>query len=100
MIVGYTIGGEILMYMLYKIVRRDFYWWPRLDGKVAVFSGIVARVIVKIIVDFTGCFHYRHPFELGGLGFTMSMLWHVASERAVRTPAGATTRHIRIAHLL
>jgi len=26
-------------------------------------------------VDFTGCLHERHPYELGGLSFTMSMIW-------------------------
>ena len=30
---------------------------------------------LEVIVDFTGCLHFRHPYELGGLGFIISMIW-------------------------
>jgi len=35
----------------------------------------IQRIVVKVIVDFTGCLHFRHPYELGGSGFTMSLIW-------------------------
>ena len=38
-------------------------------------GSFIARIIAKVIVDFTGCLHFRHPYELGGLGFTMSIIW-------------------------
>jgi len=28
-----------------------------------------------VIADFSGCIHYRHPMEMGGLAFSLSMLW-------------------------
>ena len=38
-------------------------------------ASFLVRIVAKVIVDFTGCLHLRHPYELGGLGFTMSMIW-------------------------
>ena len=67
--------GEIGLFFLYKIVRRDFYWWPRLSGVLAILGSLISRVVTKVIVDFSGCIHFRHPFELGGIGFLLSMFW-------------------------
>ena len=36
---------------------------------------LLVRVAVKIITDFSGCLHFRHPYEMGGLAFCLSMLW-------------------------
>jgi len=69
------VGGEIGLYILFKIVRRDFYWWPVGKGIVFVIGSLVERICVKIIVDFSGCIHLRHPYELGGLVFTLSVIW-------------------------
>ena len=66
------VGGEIGLYLIFKILRQDFHYWPRGEHLVASFF---VRIIVKVIVDFTGCLQFRHPYELGGLGFTMSMIW-------------------------
>ena len=66
------IGGEIGLYLVFKIHRQDFLYW--VPGAPLIVS-IVERIGLKVIVDFTGCIHYRHPYELGGLGFTMSMVW-------------------------
>jgi len=66
------IGGEIGLYLIFKILRQDFHFWVR--GAPLIVS-FFARVLVKVIVDFTGCLHFRHPYELGGLGFTISMIW-------------------------
>ena len=27
---------------------------------------MLCRVVVKVLVDFSGCVHFRHPLELGG----------------------------------
>ena len=66
------IGGEIGFYLLFKILRRDFHHW--IPGFPWFFS-LIHRIIVKVIADFTGCLHLRHPYEMGGLGFTISMIW-------------------------
>jgi len=66
------IGGEIGLYLVFKFVRQDFHYW--VSGTPSIGSFFV-RICVKVVADFTGCIHFRHPYELGGLGFTMSMIW-------------------------
>jgi len=66
------IGGEMGLYLVFKIIRSDFHYWPH--GAPLVGS-LFERIIGKVIVDFTGCLHFRHPYELGGFSFTMSMIW-------------------------
>ena len=35
----------------------------------------ITRVRVKVIADFTGCVHFRKPFELGGEDCSVRMVW-------------------------
>jgi hypothetical protein len=56
-------SSDICLYMLYKIVRRDFWYWPPLTG---VGIAVVCRGMVKVLVDFSGCVHCRNPLDLGG----------------------------------
>ena len=69
------VGGELTLYMFYKMLRNDFYYWPRLDGAVAVIVGFCNLIVSKVIADFSGCLHFRHPCELGGLAFSASIIW-------------------------
>ena len=69
------VGGEMALYMAYKIAGGDFFYWPRLEGTVAIIVGVVTRLVAKIVVDFCGCIHLRHSYELGGLAFSASMIW-------------------------
>jgi len=66
------IGGEIGLYLVFKILRQDFHFW--IPG-MPLIASLFERFFCKVVVDFTGCLHFRHPYELGGLGFTMSMIW-------------------------
>jgi len=60
------VGGEIGLYLLFKAIRGDFYWFPRTENKsVAIVIGLLDNIIGKIVTDFSGCLHFRHPFELG-----------------------------------
>jgi len=45
--------GELGAYLLYKLLRRDFYYWLRLEGVLSVIMALIARTVVKVIVDFT-----------------------------------------------
>jgi len=38
------------------------------------FVSFITRVAIKMIVDFTGCIHFRHPMELGGLYYSLTLL--------------------------
>ena len=67
--------GGILLYLVFKIVMGDFLIWMRLEGVLGFFASLLVRVFVKIIVDFTGCIHFRHPYEMGGVAYSMSTVW-------------------------
>jgi len=69
------VGGEVGALLLFKILRSDFLFSPRLSGFPAYFGSFVERFTVIIIVAFCGCLHFRHPVELGGMGFTLSLVW-------------------------
>ena len=71
----YFVGGEVLFFVVYKVVRGDFLYWVRVEGPLGVLLSLITRSIVKVVVDFSGCLHFRHPYELGGLAFSVSMLW-------------------------
>ena len=45
--------GEVGAYLLYKLLRRDFYFWPRLDGVLSVIISLLERTLTKVIMDFT-----------------------------------------------
>jgi hypothetical protein len=54
---------DICLYMLYKIARRDFWYWMPTTG---VGLSLLCRGLVKMLVDFSGCVHFRNPVDLGG----------------------------------
>ena len=70
------LGGEMVVYLLSKVVRGDFWWFGRIESaKLAVVLSVLQRTAVKVITDFTGCLHFRHPFELGAITFSISMVY-------------------------
>jgi hypothetical protein len=56
---------------LYKIARRDFWYWPPATG---VGSAVIVRGLVKVLVDFSGCVHFRNPLDLGGAYWLLNAL--------------------------
>ena len=46
------VGGELLLYLLYKLARGDFLFWPRIEGAVGVVFSFLVRIAQKIIADF------------------------------------------------
>ena len=40
---------------------------------------VVARVIMKMVTDFTGMLHARHPYEMGGEFWLFNMIYTQAS---------------------
>jgi hypothetical protein len=75
--VALYIGGDLVFYLIIKILRGDFWYWLPAGGKVEILSSIVCRVLVKVITDFTSIPHFRHPYEVGGFywmfGFVLTM---------------------------
>ena len=71
-----VVGGEMLLFFLYKLARGDFLYWVRVEGSVGVITSFLARVVVKVIADFSGCLQMRHP------GCLQMRHPYVASERS------------------
>ena len=72
---AYFVGCEMLVYLVYKLLRRDLYYWVRTSQSLAIPLAFSNRIVAKTIVDFSGCIQFRHPKELGGAAFCVSMLW-------------------------
>ena len=47
------IGADIGLFLLFKILRDDFYYWMPLDGYVGIIVSLLCRVIGKVVTDFT-----------------------------------------------
>jgi hypothetical protein len=66
--------ADMVLYLGYKILRRDFWHWVPLEGFIGVAQSFVVRVCVKTIADFTGVLQLRAPGEVGGAWFTMNLV--------------------------
>jgi hypothetical protein len=67
-------AGDQLLYLLQKLLRRDFTYWVRVEGVGGLAMSFLARVIVKTLTDFTGVLQFRHPNEMGGAMWLWTML--------------------------
>jgi hypothetical protein len=75
--VSLYVGADLLLYLLVKILRGDFWYWIPLGGNAEVLNSIVFRLLVKVVGDFTSIVQFRHSYDLGGmywmLGFMLTM---------------------------
>jgi len=58
----YFAVGELITFFIVKIVRGGFYWFPQFRGVIAILIAIVARFMSKIVADYSGFMHMRHPY--------------------------------------
>ena len=72
-------AGDMVLYLLLKVARGDFYCWFPVDGAFGLFVSLVMRVLVKTIVDFTGVIQFRNYPDLGPLYWTMNMFFALAA---------------------
>jgi len=50
-----VILAEMLLYHLYKVVRRDYVLWvPGFEGALKYIGAGVVHSVVKVLVDYTG----------------------------------------------
>jgi hypothetical protein len=64
--------GDHVLYLAYKIVRRDLHHWVPLEGAASVVESILVRFAIKAIADFTGVVQFRAPGEMGGAAWVFS----------------------------
>ena len=53
------VGGEMMLYLVWKVCRCDFMAWFPVDGAFGVLLSLFSRVVVKVIADFSGCLLFR-----------------------------------------
>jgi len=95
-----VLSCEMGVYLLWKVVRRDFRYWMPLPRGTSLLVSVITRVVVKVIADFTGIcsservsegrndfcvfsnhqhdagmMHLRHPYEMGGTYWFMNMAY-------------------------
>ena len=70
---AYYLAVDMALYLMQKVARDDFHYWMPLDGASSLLASLMVRVAIKTITDFTGVIHFRHPYELGGLFWTVNM---------------------------
>ena len=68
-----VLGGEMVVYLLYKVIRGDWRYFLNLPAAGSFFASVILRVTVKVIHDFTGFLHARHPYEMGGFYWMLNM---------------------------
>ena len=51
LIVLIFVGGELLIYLIYKIVRGEFLYWARMDFAVTMVFSLFTRVFGSVIVS-------------------------------------------------
>jgi hypothetical protein len=70
-------GADVGLFLAVKVLRGDFWYWVPLGGNAELIMSIVARVLVKVVTDFTSNVQFRHPNEVGGVywafGFVLTM---------------------------
>jgi hypothetical protein len=86
--------SDMGLYFMYKILRRDLWHWMPLEGSAGVLESVLERLVVKDLVDFTGVIQFRAAGEMGGAGFTFSMVRACAraSEASARKLLSAAMR--------
>jgi hypothetical protein len=75
---AYT-AGDHLLYLLQKLVRRDFLYWLRVEGVLGLVVSLLVRVVVKTLTDFTGVIQFRAAGEMGGAYWVMNLFLALAA---------------------
>ena len=62
----YVFATDIGSFLLIKIIRGDFIYWPPLRGITSILFSLLTRVSGKVVNDFINVIQLRHPNEVGG----------------------------------
>jgi hypothetical protein len=77
--VSLYVGADLGLYLLVKVLRGDFWYWVPLGGNAEIVSSIVARVLFKVVTDFTSIVQYRHPLDVGGMYWMIGFVLTIGS---------------------
>ena len=73
------IVADLGLYLFIKIARNDFWYWAPAKGVSHFFLSVLARIITKLISDFTSIVQLRHPNEVGGAYWIFSVVLTMVS---------------------
>ena len=65
---------DIGIFLLLKIIRKDFIYWVPTKGITSIEVSLVTRIVVKVVTDFTSIVQARHPNEVGGVQWSLGQL--------------------------
>ena len=68
------LASDMGLYFTYKILRCDLWHWVPLTSVASALESVLERLVVKILVDFTGVIQFRGAAEMGGVFFTLNMV--------------------------
>ncbi|GMI07272.1 hypothetical protein TrLO_g6094 [Triparma laevis f. longispina] len=69
------LGVDMTLLIAFKLARRDFLYWIKVKSKpLHFFASLLARVGIKIMLDFTGSLLLRHPYEFGGAYYSFTLI--------------------------
>jgi hypothetical protein len=68
------IAGDMAIYFIQKLFRRDFTALFPVPGVLAIPVSVIYRSVVKVVSDFSGSLHFRNPYELGGVYFSINLV--------------------------
>ena len=71
--------GDMAVYFAYKGARRDLTHWPPFEGLLGQLESFIERLIVKVIVSFTGLIQFRAPGEMGASYWLFDMALALAA---------------------
>ncbi|GMH92014.1 hypothetical protein TrST_g564 [Triparma strigata] len=65
---------EVGIMYIYKVSSGNFlYWWSIKSLRLRVISSLITRLVMKLIMDFTGMMFTRHPLEMGGGFYSLNL---------------------------
>ena len=76
---AFYIIADMAMYLLFKAVRGDFFYWLQCEGLLEFGLSFLERVMAKATNDYTSNAHFRHPNEIGGFCCMVSYFLNLAS---------------------
>jgi hypothetical protein len=91
--------SDHVLFLAYKLARKDLYHWVPLEGAGTVVQSVCTRVVLKAITDFTGVVQFRVPGEMDAGGWMWSQLTALATSFVAthiylsRTEAAADLRN-------
>jgi hypothetical protein len=71
--------SDMGLYFGYRLVRKDLWHWIPVDGVGGVVAAVLERLVVKVLVDYTGVIQFRGSGEMGAAYFSFNMMLSLAA---------------------